>query len=211
MSCALPQALIGVLMAAYWGRVLRLVYKAKQTTGRGANFVPTETLGRFLRLIWNPVVALWIALPLVTAFAKGLPAGFRPLYCNEFVAWGAMTVAAAAFLATLVCWKKMGKSWRMGIDPGETTQLVLSGPYAYVRHPIYALSSLLMVCTMIIVPSIAMIVTGVVHLMLLQWEARREERYLAALHGEPYQRYVARVGRFVPVSAKAYHGQGGAE
>ena len=54
------------------------------------------------------------------------------------LSWPAALVALAAYLATLVCWKKMGKSWRMGIDPNETTQLIITGPYRHVRHPIYA-------------------------------------------------------------------------
>jgi len=92
----------------------------------------------------------------------------------------------------------MGRSWRMGINPDDKTQLVITGPYAYLRHPIYALSSLLMLCTMVIVPSPAMIVVGCTHLLLLQWEARREEKYLTALHGNTYANYARRTGRFVP-------------
>jgi protein-S-isoprenylcysteine O-methyltransferase Ste14 len=103
-----------------------------------------------------------------------------------------------AFIATWICWKKMGTSWRMGIDPNDKTQLVVTGPYARLRHPIYALSSLLMICTMLILPSPAMLAVGAVHLSLLQWEARREERYLTALHGPSYVQYSARTGRFLP-------------
>ena len=122
----------------------------------------------------------------------------QPLYTNALVAWAALAIAVAAFIATLICWKKMGKSWRMGINPEDKTQLVISGPYAYLRHPIYALSSLLMVCTMVILPSPAMLAVGFMHLFLLQWEARREERYLTALHGPTYADYASRTGRFVP-------------
>ena len=104
----------------------------------------------------------------------------------------------AAFVATLVCWAKMGNAWRMGIDPNDKTQLVCTGPYAYIRHPIYALSSLLMLMTMLILPSPAMLMIGVVHLLLLQWEARREEEHLLASHGEEYRVYRARTGRFLP-------------
>src|SRR5690606_20755779 len=99
---------------------------------------PAERLGRWLRFIWNPVVAAWIALPLIAAFSRNdrLPVLLRPWPLHPAIAWAGLVVAAAAFGATLICWKRMGKSWRMGIDPGEKTQLVLSGPYAYVRHPI---------------------------------------------------------------------------
>ena len=32
----------------------------------------------------------------------------------------------------------MGRSWRIGINPNEKLTLVSTGPYRYVRHPIYS-------------------------------------------------------------------------
>lgn len=194
----LPALLIGLLIAAYWARVLRLAHKARRRTGRAANLIPTEPLGRLLRIIWFPTVFAWIALPFITFFIHRQSLALRPLYDSPAVAWLAFTIACAAFAATLACWKRMGKSWRMGIDPGETTQLVVTGPYAFVRHPIYALSCLLMLCTFAIVPSPAMGIVALTHVLLLIWESHREESYLISVHGSLYQDYAARVGRFVP-------------
>jgi protein-S-isoprenylcysteine O-methyltransferase Ste14 len=193
----LPALIIGLIMAFYWARVLRLAWKEKRRTGQAANLLPPEPLGRALRLIWFPVIGLWIALPLLARSLRRYSI-FHPLYDIPVVAWSALVVAVAAFIATLICWKRMGRSWRMGINPNDKTQLVISGPYAYLRHPIYALSSLLMICTMAILPSPAMLVVGVIHLLLLQWEARREEKYLTALHGPTYSDYAAKTGRFMP-------------
>ena len=92
----------------------------------------------------------------------------------------------------------------MGIDPAERTGLVVTGPFAFVRHPIYALSSLLMLASAAAVPHAAMLVVGAIHLAFLQWEARREERHMVRSHGEVYERYMANVGRFVPRSLGAY-------
>ena len=193
-----PALIIGLLMAFYWARVLRLAWKQKRRTGRAGNLLPPETLGRVLRLVWFPVIALWIALPLWAARSRRRPEPFMPLVDPGWIAWVALAGAVAAFVATLICWKKMGRSWRMGIDPGDTTRLVTSGPFAYLRHPIYSLSSLLMLCTMAILPSPAMLAVGAVHLALLQWEARREENYLLGVHGDAYAHYAARTGRFWP-------------
>jgi protein-S-isoprenylcysteine O-methyltransferase Ste14 len=194
----LPALLVGLLIAAYWARVMRLAYKARRRTGRAANLIPTEPLGRLLRVVWFPTVFAWIAFPIVTFFRHKLPPPLHPLYDSRAVAWCALFVACAAFVATLVCWKRMGKSWRMGIDPGEKTQLVVTGPYAFVRHPIYALSCLLMLCTLAIVPSPVMAIVALTHVLLLLWESHREERYLISVHGHLYQYYALRVGRFVP-------------
>lgn len=199
MSNDLPTLLIGLMMAAYWARVLRLAQKARRRTGRAGNLIPAEPVGQLMRVVWFPTVVAWIAVPLVTYFRRRLPAALEPWYHVPWVSWAVLAVAVAAFVATLVCWKRMGKSWRMGINPGEQTELVVTGPYAYVRHPIYALSSLLMLCTLAIVPSPLMAVVAAAHIVLLQWEARREERYMTRVHGGLYTRYAERVGRFVPV------------
>lgn len=195
-----PAVSIGLILAAYWLRVLQMVARTRWESGRAANFVPPEPLGRRLRIVWIPVVVLWISLPLLTPFLTGLPWMLRPVAFagSEVVGWCAAGVAGIAFAITWVCWIKMGKSWRMGIDPHERTTLVFTGPYAYVRHPIYGLSSVLGLATLGALPSPAMLVVTVLHLVLLQWEVRREEKYLVALHGRAYADYIRRVGRFVP-------------
>jgi protein-S-isoprenylcysteine O-methyltransferase Ste14 len=198
-----PTLFIGLLVGAYWARVLKMAYKTKLRTGRAANLVPTEPLGLALRVIWYPAVALWIALPLLAGFGKPLT---RPWFVVPIVAWIAAAIALAAFIATLICWKRMGTSWRMGINPDETTPLIVTGPYAYVRHPIYALSSLLMLATLAALPTTPMAIVAAVHLVLLQWEARREERHMLATHGQRYGDYLARVGRFIPKSTRAFTG-----
>lgn len=193
-----PALIVGLMIGAYWARVIKLVRKTRRTSGASANFVPPEMLGRVLRIIWYPAVVLWIALPLLIALWRTPSAAMRPMAIHPLVSWIALFVAVAAFAATLVCWKKMGRSWRMGINPSEKTRLILTGPYRYVRHPIYALSSALMLATLAIVPSLMMLIVAIIHLLLLQWEARREERYLLAVHGQAYDDYMKQVGRFVP-------------
>jgi protein-S-isoprenylcysteine O-methyltransferase Ste14 len=193
-----PPLIIGTLMALYWYRVVRKVVHVKKRTGRAGGIVPSEPLGRFLRLIWYPVVAIWIIHPIAQAFTHKPQPWARPLYELPILAWVTVGVAVFAFVATLICWKRMGRSWRMGIDPEEKTNLVTRGPYAYVRHPIYALSILLMLCTMVILPTPLMLAAGVIHIVFIVWESRREEQHLINQHGERYVQYCAKVRRFVP-------------
>ena len=187
-------------MAVYWARVLRLAWKQKKQTGSAGNLLPPEPLGRWLRLVWFPVIFAWILVPLIWGSGKAGEVSVLQAIVKVpvILTWIVLVIALGAFVATLICWKKMGKSWRMGINPDDATQLVVSGPYARLRHPIYALSSLLMICTMIIVPSPAMLLVGLLHLALLQWEAIREECYLRGVHGDAYVNYARRTGRFLP-------------
>jgi protein-S-isoprenylcysteine O-methyltransferase Ste14 len=198
MAYRLAVLVIGMVVGAYWLRVLRMARKARKKTGRAANFVPRETVGRLLRIVWVPVVVVWVVHPFFTAATRPAPLVVQPLFASGWIAWPAALAAGACLWASRICWKTMGKNWRMGIDPTEQNALVLGGPYTYVRHPIYALSQAMMVATVVAIPSPLMIAAGLMHVLLLQWEARREEGHLRGVHGLKYVEYCEGVGRFVP-------------
>ena len=204
--CSVPALLCGILVAVYWMRVGRMAIKTRRKTGNAANLLPPELLGRLLRIIWFPTVGAWITLPFVVATRQQLqlPIFLRPLFVDRVINYAAAILVGACLAASWVCWRRMGKSWRMGINPNEKTTLIVSGPYAYVRHPIYALSTLMMLATIVAVPSPAMLAVGLVHSLLLQWEARREEQYLLSVHGDTYGRYRSAVGRFIPRRFKPF-------
>jgi protein-S-isoprenylcysteine O-methyltransferase Ste14 len=191
-----PMLITGVCLAMYWARVLRMAAKTRRQTGNAANLFPTETLGRVLRVIWFPCVGLWIAAPFLAITTRGgLTA---PLQVPLVLSWPAAVMVFSCLAASWVCWRQMGRSWRMGINPHEKTQLVVTGPYAYVRHPIYAISTAMAGASLLAVPSAIMLVAVLVHMALLQWESRREEQYLLSMHGEAYRLYCQTAGRFVP-------------
>lgn len=191
-----PMLITGVCLAAYWARVLRMAAKTRLQTGNAANLFPAEALGRALRIIWFPCVGLWIAAPFLAITARSRIT--TPLQIPPVLSWSAAAMVLSCLVASWICWKQMGRSWRMGINPEEKTQLVVSGPYAYVRHPIYAISTVMAGASVLAVPSALMLGAVLVHMTLLQWESRREERYLLSIHGEAYRLYCQTAGRFVP-------------
>lgn len=196
--------IVGSVALIYWARVLQLVVRTRRRHGASANFLPPEKLGLALRALWIPAVMGWIAIPLWLAFKAPAHAWLRPLFLSPALQRTAAGIAVVCLVLTWICWKKMGKSWRMGINPKEKTQLIITGPYAYVRHPIYALSTVLMLATMVAAPAPLLLLCGVIHLLFLQWESRREERYLVSVHGEIYDRYRRAVGGFVPRSLRPH-------
>lgn len=188
-----PALVIGLIIGFYWARVIKLVLKTRRLTGRAANFFPPETLGRILRVIWYPNVAAWVATPIICAFVPD-----RYFWHLPALEWSAIAVALLIVYLTMICWRKMGKDWRMGIDPNEKNTLIITGPYALVRHPIYALQCLLAVVTFIAVPNLWLAIIAGLQILLLQWEARREERHMLSVHGQTYGDYMRQVGRFIP-------------
>lgn len=191
----------GVLLATYWGRVAKMAWKARKS--HAGHALPPEDLGRKLRMLWAPVVGLWVLLPLWMWLGWGPPVIARPLYDSNLVELLGLLLMIAALTGTWRCWKLMGKHWRMGIDPSENNTLLTTGPWAYVRHPIYSLSILLAVGSWLAAPGGPLAAVILAHICLIVWEARREEEHLTKVHGEAYHRYQQVTGALVPRMSKA--------
>ncbi|MGC8540425.1 MAG: methyltransferase family protein [Phycisphaerae bacterium] len=199
----LSAAASGLWVLIYWGTVIIKAVRLSRKIGKDPNVLPREKTGRSLRLLWTPAIVAWCILPWVSAF-RGFAAAWylRALWPmtaqTQWIGVVATLVGLLALILTFVCWRQMGRSWRIGIDPGEKTELIILGAYRIVRHPIYALSIILMLCTFLTVPTLLMLATALIHITLITLEALREEQYLREIHGAPYAAYCARTGRFIP-------------
>ena len=110
-----------------------------------------------------------------------------------------LVLALAGIGATFYAQVAMGASWRIGVDPGERTQLVTSGPFALVRNPIFAAMLPTALGLTLLVPSWVALAGLAGLLVALELQVRVvEEPYLLQVHGAAYADYAARVGRFVP-------------
>lgn len=113
--------------------------------------------------------------------------------------WLGAVPAAAGIAATLHAQLAMGTSWRIGVDPAERTALVTQGPFALVRNPIFSAMIPTALGLTLLAPNAVAVVAFVALVLALELQVRVvEEPYLLAAQGEPYARYAARVGRFVP-------------
>lgn len=199
----LSAAASGLWVLIYWGTVIIKAVRLSRKIGKDPNVLPREKTGRSLRLLWTPAIIAWCILPWVSAF-RGFAAAWylRALWPmtaqTQWIGVVATLVGLLALILTFVCWRQMGRSWRIGIDPGEKTELIILGAYRFVRHPIYALSITLMLCTFLTVPTLLMLTTALIHITLITLEALREEQYLREIHGAPYAAYCVRTGRFIP-------------
>ncbi|HEX2095769.1 MAG TPA: isoprenylcysteine carboxylmethyltransferase family protein [Solirubrobacterales bacterium] len=110
-----------------------------------------------------------------------------------------VALAVAGIAATFSAQVSMGASWRIGVDPQERTRLVTTGPFAFVRNPIFSAMLPTALGLTLLVPS-WVAAAGLLGLAIaLELQVRVvEEPYLLRAHGQSYASYAARVGRFVP-------------
>jgi protein-S-isoprenylcysteine O-methyltransferase Ste14 len=200
----LPGVVLTATVWAYWLGVGMMIIRARRKTHRLAGLVPEQRLERFMWIVWVPLVAAWITLPYL-ALVRTQTLLAMPVFVHQSAGyfalrWIAAVCALICLLLTSVCWSRMGTHWRMAVSLKGEEELITDGPFRHVRHPIYSLSMLLMICSAIVVPSVPMLVVAIVHLVLMQLKARNEENHLLTVHGDLYRRYLARTGRFLPKS-----------
>jgi protein-S-isoprenylcysteine O-methyltransferase Ste14 len=152
--------------------------------------------------VWVPLGIAWVALPWLALSRTGGPLAL-PEFARALPWYGALRMAAAivapASLAAIVkCWSRMGKDWRMAVTAEPDQALITDGLFSRMRHPIYAFSMLLVLCTVVVVPTVPMALCGAGLVALWVVKAYNEERHMLRQHGDEYARYLARTGRFLP-------------
>jgi len=197
----LPCIALAATVWAYWACVGAMIVRVRRHTRRLSGIVPGQRVEQFMWIVWVPLVAAWMVLPYIAATPAGPPRGL-PEFAREApvtaLRWAAVGVGLVCLALSIDCWLRMGRNWRMAVTPDQQTELVTTGLFGHVRHPIYALSILLMLCTVVVAPTVPVAVMAVIHIALMAVKARNEERFLSERHGASYRSYLQRTGRFVP-------------
>jgi protein-S-isoprenylcysteine O-methyltransferase Ste14 len=198
----LPLLLLTATIWTYWFSVGVMIVRLRRKTRKLVGVVPEQRLERYMWLVWVPLVAAWCVLPYLalsrTAPPLGLPAFAREMPAYATLRGAASVVAVTCLLLTFKCWARMGSDWRMDVSVHKATNLITDGLFRHIRHPIYAFSMLLMLCSALIVPTIPMMIVAAIHIVLMNLKARNEERHLLHAHGDAYESYLRRTGRFFP-------------
>jgi protein-S-isoprenylcysteine O-methyltransferase Ste14 len=110
-----------------------------------------------------------------------------------------IALAAAGILGVFAAQMAMGASWRIGVDPGERTELVTGGVFSLCRNPIYTAMIVAWIGFALMVPTAISVAVPLLVLIGLEIQVRfAEEPHLVRTHGDAYRSYASRVGRFLP-------------
>jgi protein-S-isoprenylcysteine O-methyltransferase Ste14 len=190
---ALTLFLLWVLAAP----VLRATVQAWRTGDSGLRMT---TSGRGPLQIWVGAVST-AGICAQAAAAVAALAGLRPLgaFDHGLLRGIGVVLALLGTLGTGVAQASMGSSWRLGIDESEHTELVVQGPFRFMRNPIYTTMFLTMLGIALVVPNLIALIGMVLLFVSMHLEVRAvEEPYLRRTHGAAYLRYASSVGRFLP-------------
>jgi len=123
----------------------------------------------------------WSALP--------LPAWLR---------WIGMAVGLVTIALFLWVHRALGENWSTSVETKEQHALVTSGPYRWVRHPMYTTMFVWTLAFFLLSANWFVGITWLALSILAASRAGREEAALIETFGAEYQAYVQRTGRFLP-------------
>lgn len=92
----------------------------------------------------------------------------------------------------------LGKGWNPFTTPRTDSDLVTSGPYRWLRHPLYALHLAELGCLWLICPNLVAALAWAADLAATLARIPGEERLLAERYGERWRTYAAKTRRLVP-------------
>jgi protein-S-isoprenylcysteine O-methyltransferase Ste14 len=144
----------------------------------------------------------------VVSLALGVAAGLLDLWdvVDPIAALDTTPVHVAGLVlfalglgGTVAAQLAMGRSWRVGVNETERTELVTGGPFKLVRNPIYSAMVPAVAGLALLVPSVVALLGLALLVAALEIQVRLvEEPYLLRTHGDAYAAYAQRVGRFIP-------------
>lgn len=113
----------------------------------------------------------------------------------EYLAWAVWLAAATLLGASMLTLRKRGQV-QEGKSFIDTEELVGTGIYALVRHPLYLGWALMYLAVVLFKPNWILAVLGVVGAAWVYRFTVQEDTLLIAKFGEPYRRYMRLVPRF---------------
>ena len=170
---------------AYWALAARGTKQTQRSEGLRSR------LSYHLPLIAG---AVFMAVPHV------LGPQLEGLFVARTPAWQALAVVLVAlglgFSAAARVW--LGRNWSGTVTVKHGHELIRSGPYALVRHPIYTGMLLALIGSALMVGKWRALIGLALMLLSFLRKLRIEERFMAQEFGEDYARYREQVAMLVP-------------
>ncbi|HET7225223.1 MAG TPA: isoprenylcysteine carboxylmethyltransferase family protein [Candidatus Eisenbacteria bacterium] len=171
-----------VVLSLYWELAARGASMARRSESAGSRMVHLVILGAGQLVLLMPM--------------PGLRARFLPTSTPLIAAGLAVEVAAVVF--SIWARRALGRHWSGEITAKVGHELVRSGPYARVRHPIYTGMFALCIGTALVSGEVHALVGLALVVIAFVRKIRMEEKNLAELFGPTWEEYRRATRALVP-------------
>jgi protein-S-isoprenylcysteine O-methyltransferase Ste14 len=114
------------------------------------------------------------------------------------VRWGGAAMVLLLLPLVVSAQQALGRNVSPTVMIHEDHELVTSGPYRWIRNPLYTAGGLILAGLGLLSASLFLLAGAAIALMLVRVRLPREESELEARFGQEYRDYASRTGRFFP-------------
>jgi len=174
-----------IVFLGYWLVSALRLKKVKQREARGQRLVQIAFMVVAYALVFNDTLGRgWLGTRFFPASETIGETGFL------------LAVVGVAF-AIWARWH-LGENWSGTVTLKEGHELIRSGPYRYIRHPIYTGMLIAFAGTVLALGELRGLLAFLIALACFYLKARKEERFLAQEFGESFTEHARRTGMFLP-------------
>lgn len=174
-------------------------WRVKRATGQNAFIVPRDDSAQgFIGHIFKLLFGLAFVVLSVNAFAPQWTAFLLPadFLAKPRIWWGGMALLHLSLFLVVVAQVQMNRSWRVGFNENQRTELVTVGLFRYSRNPVFVGMLLTMLGLFLVLPNALTLLAAALTWVVLQIQVRMEEEYLTNTHGNLYLDYMKKTGRW---------------
>ena len=171
-----------------------LIYWWAKSTNVKTTERSESALSRLIRSVSIVSAVVLLAFPNIPLSL--LDERFIPLGIMRF--WMGCAITLCGLLFSIWGRHHLGTNWSQAVTVKEDHQLITSGPYALVRHPIYTGLLLAFLGSAVALGKWRGLLAVVLVFAVLWHKLRLEEKWMRAEFGESYMSYSKRVAALVP-------------
>lgn len=153
--------------------------------------------GKLLVALRGVLAPLWLAAIISYAVYPDWMAGLA-LPLPEWLRWGGAALALAAVGWNSWSQATLGREYSRLLRLREGQRLVESGPYHWIRHPIYLGGSLFFLGVLLESANSLVAASMVFSIAMLLARIPKEEAMMLEQFGDAYREYMVRTGRMLP-------------
>jgi protein-S-isoprenylcysteine O-methyltransferase Ste14 len=150
-----------------------------------------------LRVVRLAIIVVLFVL-LGTDWLRIGPLGWRFVPWRGSIIWTGIALTAAGVGLAIWARSRLGRNWSDKVVLKVDHELIRSGPYRYLRHPIYTGILVALAGTALVIGEWRGVVAVILMGMNYYIKAAREEKILEANFGEAFAEHKKRTGFFLP-------------
>ncbi len=116
----------------------------------------------------------------------------------EWVRWLGVVIGAFSVIGIYWLFSSIGSGITATSATRQKHQLVTSGPYRWVRHPLYTIASSMFIAFGMMADNWFIALMGILAFVGMAIRTPKEEANLIEKFGDEYREYMTRTGRFLP-------------